>query len=62
MTMKLMERFKEFISSSKRIISISQKPSKKEFWLMAKIIGLGIIIIGVIGFLIKFTMQSIGFF
>jgi protein transport protein SEC61 subunit gamma-like protein len=57
--MKLIERFKEFVSSSKRIISISQKPSKKEFWLMAKIIGLGIIIIGVVGYLIKFIMQNL---
>ncbi len=60
--MKLMDRFKAFMSSSRRIISISQKPSKKEFWLMAKIIGLGIIIIGVIGYLIKLIMQTLGFF
>jgi len=59
--MKLMDRFKEFLSSSRRIISISQKPSQKEFWLMAKIIGLGIVIIGVIGYLIKLIMQTIGF-
>jgi len=59
--MKFTEKIKEFFSSSRRIISISQKPGKKEFWLMAKIIGLGIIIIGVIGFLIKLIMQFLGF-
>jgi protein transport protein SEC61 subunit gamma and related proteins len=61
MNMKLMEKIKEFFSSSRRIISISQKPSKKEFWLMAKIIGIGIILIGVIGYLIKLIMQTLGF-
>jgi len=60
--MKIIDRFNTFLSSSKRIISISQKPSKKEFWLMAKIIGLGIIIIGIIGYLIKLIMQTLGFF
>ncbi len=59
--MKFVEKFKEFLSSSRRIISISQKPGKKEFWLMAKIIGLGIIIIGVVGFLIKVIMNFLGF-
>jgi len=48
-----MSKFSNFISSSKRILSISQKPGKKEFWMMSKIIGLGIIIIGIIGYLIK---------
>jgi protein transport protein SEC61 subunit gamma-like protein len=57
--MKLIEKIKEFFASSRRIISISQKPSKKEFWLMAKIIGLGIVIIGIIGFIIKLIMQNL---
>jgi len=59
--MKFIDKFKEFLLSSRRIISISQKPGKKEFWLMAKIIGLGIIIIGIIGFLIKVIMNFFGF-
>lgn len=49
----LMNSFKNFIASSRRILNISQKPTKKEFWFMAKIIALGMVIIGIIGYLVK---------
>ena len=52
-----MSKLSKFIQSSKRILSISQKPGKKEFWLMSKIIGLGILVIGFIGFLIKIIIN-----
>lgn len=55
-----MSKFSRFISSSKRILSIAKKPTKKEFWQMAKIIGLGIILIGVIGYIIKLIIIILG--
>ena len=54
------EKIKNFYDSSRRILSISQKPNKKEFWMMSKIIGLGIIVIGIIGFVIKLIMFALG--
>ena len=54
-----MSKINKFLQSSRRILSISQKPGKKEFWLMSKIIGIGIILIGVIGFLIKVIFNFI---
>lgn len=57
--MKILKKIKEFLISSKRILSISTKPSKKEFWTMSKVIGLGMVIIGVIGFLVKLIMELI---
>ncbi len=48
-----MGKLKEFFASSRRILNISQKPTKKEFWFMAKIIALGILVIGIIGYLVK---------
>lgn len=48
-----MGKFKDFISSSRRILSISKKPTKKEFWFMAKIVAIGIVVIGIIGYLVK---------
>jgi protein transport protein SEC61 subunit gamma and related proteins len=57
--MKIFKKIKEFLISSKRILSISTKPSKKEFWTMSKVIGLGMVIIGIIGFLVKLIMEFI---
>jgi len=52
-----MSKLSDFLSSSRRILSISKKPTSKEFWMMAKIIGIGIILIGVIGYLIKLIIS-----
>jgi protein transport protein SEC61 subunit gamma and related proteins len=49
----VLKSIKSFLESSKRILSISEKPTSKEFWVMAKIVGIGMIVIGVIGYLIK---------
>ena len=57
--MKIFKKIKEFLISTKRILSISTKPSKKEFWTMSKVIGLGMVVIGVIGFVVKLIMELI---
>ena len=41
----------------RRVISISRKPSKDEFISTLKISGLGIVVIGVIGFIIQLVYQ-----
>ncbi len=48
----------KFISDVKRVFFIARKPGWTEFKTMAKITGLGIIIIGAIGFavLLLFTL------
>ncbi|MDD4251467.1 MAG: protein translocase SEC61 complex subunit gamma [Candidatus ainarchaeum sp.] len=51
-----------FISDSKRIFIVSRKPSKDEYKKMAIIIGIGIIIIGVLGFIINLIFNLAGFF
>jgi len=43
---------KTFIIESKRVLKITKKPSRDEFKTIVKISGLGIIIIGLIGFII----------
>lgn len=48
-----MNKIKSFFSSSRRILNISKKPTKKEYWFMAKIVAIGILIIGLIGYLVK---------
>ena len=58
-----MSKIGEFISSSKRIFIVSKKPSWKEFSVMAKVTGIGIVIVGVIGFILEaiFKITGIGF-
>jgi protein transport protein SEC61 subunit gamma and related proteins len=52
-------KFKSFVKESKRVLKITKKPSSQEFQVIVKISGLGIIAIGVIGFLIHILTQMI---
>jgi len=55
----LSKKFNDFISNSKHIINVSYKPTKDEFYKAVKIILLGIIIIGVLGFVISIIISAI---
>jgi len=55
-----MGKIKDFIQDSKRIIKVSKKPNKDEYSTMIKITGIGIVIIGVIGFIIFLLFQVFG--
>ncbi len=50
---------KERLENCKRIISILKKPDYKEFYTTARICTIGIILIGLIGFII-FLIANIG--
>lgn len=50
-----------FIEDSKRILTISKKPTKDEFFAMLKATGIGIIIIGVIGYVISLVFNFLIF-
>ena len=58
--MNVIELVGKFFMDSKRIFRVSRKPSKEEYKRMALIIGLGIIIIGIIGFLIQLFFELVG--
>jgi protein translocase SEC61 complex gamma subunit len=45
---------REFFASFKRLTKIITKPSRKEIWVSIKVGVIGITIIGVLGFIIKF--------
>ena len=47
------ERFKMFILESRRVLAITRKPSKEEFTTIVKVTGIGIVLIGLIGFLLQ---------
>ena len=47
-----MSRIKEFAAECKRVLQITKKPDKMEYNAIVKASGLGILIIGLIGFLL----------
>ncbi|MEE8402381.1 MAG: protein translocase SEC61 complex subunit gamma [Candidatus Hydrothermarchaeaceae archaeon] len=50
------EKLKEW----NRIIRLSRKPGRTEFIMIAKITGLGMVLIGAIGFLIRMILEITG--
>ena len=54
---------KEFYNECARVLRITKKPDKMEFSTVVKVAGLGILLIGFIGFIasmIPFGIQQIG--
>lgn len=49
-----------FINEVKRILKLAKKPGRKELWLSIRISLLGIIAIGVIGYIITLIGQMLG--
>ncbi|BAD85609.1 preprotein translocase, SecE subunit [Thermococcus kodakarensis KOD1] len=47
------EKVKSFLAESKRVLLVTKKPGMKEFKLAAKITGIGMILIGTIGMIIR---------
>ena len=50
-------RIKDYIIECRRVLKVTQKPSNMEFKTIVKVSGLGIIIIGMIGFVITMIRQ-----
>lgn len=53
----MLDRLKSFIIQCVRVFKITKKPSKEEFRTIVKVSGIGIIIIGFIGFIIHVLFQ-----
>ena len=58
--MNVQESFDKFIKDSKRVLKVSRKPDGKEYMELAKVVSIGILIIGVIGFVIVLLGSLIG--
>ncbi len=64
--MKLIKKFKKwftslrsFIIECKRVLTLTKKPTPEEFKTITKVTGIGMIIIGLIGFFIQLIKQFI---
>mgnify|MGYP003967961267 CR=1 FL=1 len=47
------QKFKNYVIECKRVLRVTKKPSNDEFKAIVKVSGLGILVIGAIGFLIQ---------
>ena len=52
-------KIKRFFTESRRVLKITRKPNFQEFSIIVKISGIGILIIGIIGFIIQVVWQLI---
>ncbi len=50
-------KLKGFIEESKRVLIVTKKPSKEEFKTIVKASGLGILVIGFLGFVIAMIKE-----
>jgi len=50
--MTLWTKFKRFLTECKRVLIVTKKPTSMEFKTIMKVSGLGMILIGLIGFLV----------
>ena len=57
--MNVQERLDKFVKDSKRVLKVARKPDKDEYFDFAKVSTLGIIVIGLIGFVIFLIAQLI---
>ena len=53
-------KYLEFIKDSKRVLKVSRKPDGQEYRELAKVTSIGVVIIGVIGFVIMLLGALIG--
>ena len=49
-----------FIKLNQRVLQVAKRPDREEYYNVARITGLGIIVIGVIGFIISIIAQLAG--
>ena len=54
---EIIQQAKSFFFKSKRVWHVLKKPTRKEFETITKVSALGILVIGVLGFLISMVMK-----
>jgi len=49
----------DFINESRRILKLATKPTRKELWLSIRVSLLGLVLVGVLSFIIQIIMTLI---
>lgn len=55
----LTSKFKSFLLECKRVFMVTKKPTKEEFKIIVKVSAIGMLAIGLLGFLIQMLWQII---
>ncbi len=55
----IINRLKSFIVECKRVFRVTKKPTNEEFKIIVKASGVGILIIGIIGFIVKTAFDAL---
>jgi protein transport protein SEC61 subunit gamma and related proteins len=55
----LMSKLKSFILECRRVFTITKKPTKEELKIIVKVSGIGMIVIGFLGFIIQMLWHMI---
>ncbi|AEG17438.1 Preprotein translocase subunit secE [Methanobacterium paludis] len=59
-SMSSKESIVNFLKLCERVLHVSRKPGRSEFINVAKVTGIGIIIIGAVGFVVSIIAQLVG--
>lgn len=54
---EIVSNFKEFLLKCKRVWAVMKKPTREEFRIVAQAAGLGILLVGAIGFAVSLLMR-----
>ncbi len=53
----LIQKLKSFLVECKRVWQVTRKPNRDEFNIIMKVTGIGMLLIGLVGFIINFIWQ-----
>ena len=53
MKLDIKRKITTFVSSSRRVLRLTKKPKKDEFFFVAKVTALGILLLGLVGYIIE---------
>jgi len=53
------DRLTNFLRNSKRIIKIANKPSREEYWMIFKIVAIGMVVLGVLSYVIQLIFSVV---
>ncbi len=55
------ESIVRFVKMNQRVLRVTKRPDREEYVNVSKVTGLGIIILGIIGFVISLIVQLLGY-
>ena len=56
----MLTRLKSFVLECIRVFQVTKKPNKEEFTIIVKVSAIGILLIGLVGFVIQVAWQLFG--